>query len=441
MPNFDLANIQGNVLRAYTHPVATFVFLHTDDASRGRAWLADLISRVTTADPWVRKPASTLNVSFSWSGLRALGCDAALLDSFPAAFREGPAARAQLVGDVSSSAPETWEDGFGSGAIHAMVSLYGLDGAALAAAEAWLAGLSERHGMRAVARQSAGRLPGGVEHFGYVDGTGQPEIEARGVESDPGGGSPEPDGTWRDIRAGEFLLGHRDEEGILPAAPKPHDLGRDGTYLVYRKLRQDVAGYRAFLSQHGQRLPGGAEALAAKIVGRWRDGTPLHLSPGGPDPVLAGDAKRNNAFRYAEDRQGYRCPIGSHIRRANPRDSLPFGAKLVNRHRMIRRGVPYGDPLPEGAADDGQDRGLIFMCLQADLVRQFEFVQSQWLNDGNIFRLGADRDPLLGGAGKMTIQGAPPRFLHPLPPVVTTRAGEYFFLPGLAALRFLSNGA
>src|SRR5204863_6474718 len=152
---------------------------------------------------------------------------------------------------------------------------------------------------------------------------------------------------------------------------------------------------------------------------------------------------RNNAFDYADDPDGRSCPIGSHVRRANPRLSLPFDGKLVNRHRLVRRGIPYGPPLPEGAEDDGEDRGVIFMCLQASISRQFEFVQSQWLNGGNAFRLGDDQDVLLGpqdgpAPRKMTVPGDPPYFLGPLARVVTVRGGEYFFVPGVNGLNYLA---
>jgi Dyp-type peroxidase family len=285
-------------------------------------------------------------------------------------------------------------------------------------------------------------LAGGAEHFGFADGFGQPAIEGSGVAATPGQGAPDGDG-WRPIRAGEFVLGYPDEQGALPAAPAPDQLSVNGSYLVYRKLHQDVASFRRQLAECARHYPGGEELLAAKIVGRWRDGTPLALSAQHPDPALAADAQRNTAFSYADDPAGLRCPVGSHIRRANPRESLPFGGKLVNRHRMIRRGIPYGSPLPTGAPDDGADRGVIFMSLQASIARQFEFVQAQWLCDGNAFRLGDDQDVLLGpqdhdGPRKLTVPGDPPYFVGPLSRVVTVRGGEYFFCPGINGLRHLA---
>jgi deferrochelatase/peroxidase EfeB len=186
--------------------------------------------------------------------------------------------------------------------------------------------------------------------------------------------------------------------------------------------------------------------LAAKIVGRWPDGTPLDRAPRGPDGTLAADARRNNAFDYGQDPGGLRCPVGAHIRRANPRLSLPFTGQLVNRHRMIRRGIPYGPVLAPDAPDDGEDRGMLFMSMQASLARQFEFVQSQWLNGGNSLRLGEDQDVLLGpqdttATAKMTVPGQPPFFVGPLARLVTVRGGEYFFMPGVNGLQFVAAAA
>jgi len=254
-------------------------------------------------------------------------------------------------------------------------------------------------------------------------------------------------GSWRPIRAGEFILGYADEEGVLPSAPPPADFSANGSYLVYRKLHQDVAAFRRQLAASAALYPGGEERLAAKIVGRWRDGTPVALSPEHSDPTLVADAARNNAFAYGEDADGTRCPVGAHVRRANPRDSLPFEGKLVNRHRLIRRGIPYGEPLAAGSLeDDGRDRGVLFMCLQTSIARQFEFVQSQWLGDGNAFGLGDDQDVLLGPQdgnppAKMTVPGRPPFFHGPLSRVVSVRGGEYFFVPGIKALDGILHGS
>jgi Dyp-type peroxidase family len=247
------------------------------------------------------------------------------------------------------------------------------------------------------------------------------------------------------MAVGEFLLGHVDEDGTLPAAPaKPFDC--NGTFMVYRKLHMDVAAFRRFIAEEGAKYPGGPEKLGAKIVGRWQDGTPLCVSPDAPDPEVAGDPARINDFSYANDAEGLRCPIGAHIRRANPRDMKEFfDGRLTNRHRIIRRGRAYGRPLPPGVVeDDGADRGLVFVCFQANIWRQFETIQALWVDDGDPFGLGPDKDFLIGepngDGGKMTIQGRPPHFLKPQPRFVTVRGGEYLFRPSMTALRALADG-
>jgi Dyp-type peroxidase family len=220
--------------------------------------------------------------------------------------------------------------------------------------------------------------------------------------------------------------------------------------MVYRKLRQDVVLFRTTLREAATRYEHDEEMLAAKVVGRWRNGTPLVNSPDHPDPDFKDTATKSNDFRYLDDdADGRRCPLGAHIRRSNPRDALGWpglgGAGLLSfRHRIIRRGTPYGPALPIDAADDdGADRGLVFVCFNASISRQFESVQLQWLNDGNGFHIGHDSDFLLGsplGTGKMTLQGDPPFFLSPQGPFVSTRGGEYLFVPGITALRALAAG-
>jgi Dyp-type peroxidase family len=307
------------------------------------------------------------------------------------------------------------------------------------------AALEHAGGADVVGDQAGAALEGGREHFGYADGFAQPSVEGSGFDDGPGAGAVDGDG-WRPIKPGELLLGYPDEQGAVTPAPPPDALGANGSFLVYRKLRQDVAGFRRMLREAAAGYPGGEELLAAKIVGRWRDGTPLAASPDRADPALAADKARNNAFDYKDDPEGLRCPVGAHVRRMNPRRSLPFDGKLVNRHRIMRRGITYGDVLPDGAEDDGADRGVIFMCLQASLARGFEFVQSQWANGGNAFRLAEDQDVIVGphdtgGPAKMTVPGRPPFLLGPLSRVVTTRGGEYYFTPGINGLRHLAQSS
>ncbi|MDQ6606504.1 MAG: Dyp-type peroxidase [Actinomycetota bacterium] len=444
MTDLDLTRIQGFVVRGYRLPFAGYLFLRIDDPRRAAAWIADVADEVLTAAPWSAKPDSGLNLAFSYAGLAALQIPDASLAGFPEEFREGMAARADLLGDGGDSSPVNWEGPLGTPEVHALVMISASHPEALAAHDRRVRESIERGGGLSVIYDDLGSaLPGGAEHFGYADGFAQPAIEGAGLPALPGQGAPLRDGKWRPIRAGEFILGYPDEEDGLPSAPDPHQLSANGSYLVYRKLHQDVAGFRARLAASAKLYPGGDELLAAKIVGRWRDGTPIDISPERPDPAIVADERRNNAFSYADDGDGLRCPIGAHVRRCNPRDSLPFEGKLVNRHRLVRRGIPYGEPLPPGATDDGGDRGVIFMCLQASIARQFEFIQSQWCNRGNSFALGEDQDVMLGPQdgtppSKMTVPGNPPFLLGPLERVVTVKGGEYFFVPGINGLEFLA---
>jgi Dyp-type peroxidase family len=284
------------------------------------------------------------------------------------------------------------------------------------------------------------------EHFGFADGAGQPAIEGSGHTHLPGQGQPWNKRGWRPLKAGEFVLGYEDEDGIRPAAPGAR-LGDNGSYMVLRKLEQNVARFRSYVTEAANTSGMARDLLAAKLVGRWQDGTPLALSPDRPDPRISGSPRRINDFRYRrDDPDGFRCPVGAHIRRVNPRDDMDPHGLLSQRHRMIRRGMPYGKPLPEGETDD-ESRGLVFVCYVASIERQFEFVQGEWCNDGDSFDIGTDRDLIAGmgavgnhHADKLTIRGRTPVFLEaPTQPLVVNRGGGYFFAPGIRALRAITT--
>jgi Dyp-type peroxidase family len=447
--------MQGDILRAYGnyYDRTSYLFVRADDPERGRAWLRGLVDRVTTAERWERgKPDTTRNVALTGAGLAALGVPESVINSFSTEFRQGMAGRAALLGDTGRSDPNGWDHGLGRGTAHVLVTVNAHTGAALQEAlDDFHAGLEHAGSLAVVHEEHAQLLGDAREHFGFADGFAQPAVE--GVSDDEkarGGGVPEKDGGWRPLALGEFILGYEDEqsrddpERQLPSAPLA-PLGRSGTYMVWRKLQQDVALFRNTLREAARLYENGDEAmLAAKVVGRWRNGTPLVKSPSKEDPDFTGAAPGSNEFKYGGDLDGYRCPLGAHIRRSNPRDALGFEGRLSFRHRIIRRGMPYGPALPPDAyEDDKRDRGLVFVCFNASISRQFEGVQIQWLNDGNIFHLGHDRDFLLGesaGTGKMTVQGDPPFFLGPQRPFVTTRGGEYLFVPGITALAAIADG-
>ena len=438
----DLADVQGNVLRAYGHPMATHVFVHFTSVSGGRALLRAVLGEITHADTWAERPDSTLNVSFTFAGVEALGLPSRMLASFPDAFRHGMAARADILGDYGTSAPRDWESGFGTGRIHALFSVYGTK-SGVASALGRLSTLFANHGVETVTTQVANRLPDRKEHFGYADGMGQPSLEGMG---DPvrGVGDEGMFHHWHGLPIGEIFHGYVDDDGDPSPAPAGA-LGLAGTFQVWRKLHEDTATFREWTAEQAAKLEMSTELLQAKLVGRWPDGSPLALTPDRPDPELGLDPDRVNDFDFSDDPMGLRCPIGAHIRRVNPRSSLGFGDALSSRQRIVRRGMTYGDPLPVGVThDDGKDRGIFFVAFMADIERQFEFIQQNWCNSGDVVNVGPDRDPFIGrapGDHKFTIAGATPKFVHPIPELVTTKGGEYLWLPSLRALRSLGEGA
>jgi Dyp-type peroxidase family len=460
----DLADIQGDILNAYgnSYERASYMLVHVDRPAGGRAWLGSLLGQVTSAERWSGpKPQATLNVAVTYTGLRALGVADGLLCGFSDEFREGMAARSVLLGDVGASAPEGWEAPLGSGSGHVLVIVKALDGELIERElAAFRAGVERADGVSIVHEQHTEMLQGAREHFGFADGFSQPALTGVVEDGDFADGVAEHEGKWRGLALGEFVLGYEDEDRLLPSAPA-EPLGRSGTYMIYRKLSQDVALFRRTLSEAARLYGGDEEKLAAKVAGRWRNGTPLVLSPEAPIPGFDPSDSRNNAFHYLDsDPDGLRCPLGAHVRRTNPRDALGWkklkqSGLLSYRHRIIRRGMPYGPPLSddadgrEGSGEAGQadaqtERGLVFVCFNASISRQFEGIQTQWVGDGNAFHLGHDKDYFLGDSSttnKMTVQGDPPFMLSPQPSFVTTRGGEYLFVPGLAALRFLAGEA
>ncbi len=450
----NLRDIQGGLLEDYDTLACAHVFYTVGTPEGGRSWLKSLLDKVTSSAEArsSHAPEQTLNITISAFGLKALGLSEATWMSFPHAFREGMAARAHRLGDTGPAAPSEWEGGLGSADIHVMVNLSGPDAQFVdqwrqqLSATAADYGVSERHVVEAavVFDQRSG-CP--AAHFGYVDPISQPAIA--GLDhANPGDGARQGD-RWRPIAPGEFLLGYENELGEVTATPMPHSLGVNGTFVVFRKAAQDVGGFRDYLKQGALNLWGTddvahQEKMAAKIVGRWRSGCPLALSPDQDNPDIAADPNRVNDFDYADDPDGVKCPLGAHLRRVNPRKSKITTAADVNRKRMLRRGLEYGPPLPEGAPDDGVSRGQAGMFVVADIELQFEFIQSEWVIKGDFIGLPTEeQDPLIGNngeGGQFTVPGADMPFLFDIRQFVTVEGGEYFFAPSLSALRGLANG-
>ncbi|WP_199812465.1 Dyp-type peroxidase [Streptomyces sp. NRRL S-337] len=447
----ELDDIQGTLLRQRPTPfTGAYFLLRIDDPGGGRQMLARLVPHVASATQWWDPPnRAWLSVALSYSGLRALGVPQESLDSFPDAFREGMAARAGRLGDTGDSSPERWDAPLGSADVHVAVSLFAPDAAAM---ESLLATaretLRDLPGVSVIYRLDASALPTKRTHLGFVDGIGEPDIEGSGVASIAqrmsGGDYGYLPGFGPTIKAGEFVLGYTNELGRLTPMPQPDVLGRNGTYVAFRKLHLRVAEYRRYLKDNAA-SPEEEELLAAKMVGRWPSGAPLVLAPEHDDPDLATDPHRVNDFTYhVQDPAGQRCPLGSHIRRMNPRDALTDTLVDVKLHRALRRGTPYGPMLPEGELeDDGAERGIVFIFMGTELVRQFEFLKSQWANDGDFVGLGDEKDPIVGsndGTGTFTIPKRPVRRrLQQLPRFAVTKGGEYLFLPGIRALKWIAE--
>lgn len=512
----DLDDVQGNIVKGYGrygYPKARYVFFRFINPADGRAFLESLLPLITNGRPWEKSsrdelPTATTNVAFSYQGLKHLGLPNESLHSFPDEFTMGMKARADILGDDGPSAYHNWDPVWEQDKnVHMFLSINARDMDAIEERYQQILqrleacqGVEQLLGHRAKGSDNLGYqdasaiyidgIPSSKEHFGFTDGISDPYFKGSG--SNPanviGGGKrtrqdPATMQGWEPLETGEFLLGYRDEAKELPEAPLPRLLSMNGTFMVYRKLHQNVGSFNRYIENLAKDFPGGAEYLKAKMVGRWSNGAPLSLFPKKEDAdafmveysvaraKLYDDSltaqqretakahfgtlrKKLTGFDFNQDLEGGVCPMGSHIRRANPRGCLEYGVKdafdtpgaLVDRRRLVRRGLPYGS-CDDPSSDNG-DHGIIFMALNASIFRQFEFVQQQWMNYGNDFKLSNEKDPIIGnqnGKEHMIIQGQgpenPPFFCPNVPRFVTTRGGEYFFIPSITALRMIALGS
>jgi Dyp-type peroxidase family len=467
------------------------LFVAIREHAAGRAWLSETLPFVTSAAAWQTATSERtagqeygLNLALTHSGLSALGLPESALRTFAPEFREGMASenRAHILGDAGESAPERWElGGPNNPPLHVLLIV---NVATATSRAAWCdnlrAGIAHYDGLIVEQASSAqlGELPAhGREPFGFADSVGQPRI--RGLKGEG-------------VSTGEFILGYQNEYNYYPAGPAVpladdpqnvlpdqenpfrtgyRDLGFNGSYIVYRKLQQDVASFWRFLQTEAMHHRSAAEPafmiwLAAKMVGRWPSGVPLVLAPDGDRPEVI----HRDDFLYAEaDPNGLACPYGAHVRRSNPRDQIrPAGPTeslhMSARHRLLRRGRLFGPPLfdpkvldhpNEDAArqaivdllDDGEVRGIHFLCVNANIKRQFEFVQQAWVNNprfngliDNGDPIAGDNDPAATPPSSMQVPMQPTALRSaPLPRFVTVRGGAYFFMPSLTALRYLTT--
>ncbi|WP_020405585.1 Dyp-type peroxidase [Hahella ganghwensis] len=482
-PNpIDLREIQGIVARGYGNlPAACYGLFHIKTPDLARPTLIELQSKLTYAEE--RPPLLAINLAWTYRGLRQMGLDENIADQFSNEFRSGIDTnhKRRILGDEGRNSPEFWDwGGPNSSPIDLLLLCYAVDQASLEHEYQNLKQTLAESGIEEVRRLDTQVLPDNKEHFGFRDGIAQPFLK-------------EFDRKGRDLVAvplGEILLGYPngydrytqrpliaaelDTASQLPPDPEgspTRDLGKNGTYLVFRQMSQDIPAFWRYLQEQTSSSEE-AVRLASKMVGRWPSGAPLVLSPEEDNTAI----KDKDAFTYHDtDRQGFKCPLGAHIRRTHPRDSLqpePGSEKSIafsNRHRLLRRGRSYGAPFhpsvnpteylkqlsgtayPEESPEkSSEDRGLHFICINANIGRQFEFVQHTWANNPNFNGLYQDPDPIIGSR---SAYGLPQnRFTQQQPPVrcqfsgmpefVGIRGGGYFFLPSRSALAFiLSRGA
>jgi len=435
----DLHEIQATVLRYRPEPYyGTHVLIHVDDARSGRELLRRLRPHVASAADWWNATDAWIAVSISYSGLSALGVPEESLQTFPEAFRVGMAARADTLLDRGENDPKNWDQPFGSGRVHIFISIFSDTEQkwqhAMALARQCYHGFS---GVTVLGMKDFGAQPGDLNSLGYKDSIGQPAIEGSGVDPLPGQGRP--------IKAGEFILGYPGEAGVPIAMVQPDVLGRNGTFLGLRKYQSRVGTFNRFLRDNAQ-TDEERELLAAKLVGRWRSGAPLTLAPDKDDSALGEDPQRNNDFNYANDPGGEQVPLGCHMRRMNARDTKMPVLADVNIHRIIRRSTTYGAPYDPNALserDDEVPHGIYFLFISAKAMATLEFLQREWINDGNFMGLGNERDPFVGlqeEGATFTIPKHPVRRrVHGIQTFNVLRGGEYMFMPSLSALKWLAD--
>jgi Dyp-type peroxidase family len=494
MSEVDYADMQGLVRFGYGQMTsALYALVRVKNSDAAKRWLRS--APVTTAVAQKPPPKTAMNVAFSAPGLRALGVPESIIAGFSHEFWAGMSqeSRARQLGDVGQNAPPNWTWGSYGHEPHALVMFF----AEPDQFDSFVQNSRDQNWSNAfeeIISLGTSNLDGD-EPFGFADGISQPQIDwEQRLER------PTTQSEYTNVVAlGEFLLGYRNEygkitdrplldadaatAGLLNAEDMPakKDLARNGTYLVMRQLEQDVRGFWKFLHEEAAGNLADAAQLGAKMVGRTRAGDPLVSIQAQPIPGTDPRTVTQNQFTYASDPAGARCPFGAHVRRTNPRNSdfpehrpstlrkliimLGFGPKgfyddltsSVRFHRILRRGREYGSELlPEHALQPGPPnepaRGLHFICLNANISRQFEFLQNAWIANTKFSGVTGESDPLLGnresipgcpvtGNFRIPGDGALGRRISGLPQFVTVRGGAYFFLPSLRALRYFAGAA
>ncbi len=458
----DLQEIQGLVVRGYrNHVYVRHFVVSVAQPAAARSILGQLATGstsgnlgVTTAKWWGQNiPEHTLNLGLTYKGLEALGLSSADLNMLPFEFQQGAIKRAPRIYDCGDSAPENWWGGMNQESrVHVIFSFFAISPSVLEQRSGVLRRILQPAFSESFVQDGA-VLPGRVVHFGYKDAISQPHIE--GVRKNslayPLPASP----------AGDFLLGYESSFGWHYYPDLAHSiLGRNGSFGAFRILEQDVAGFETFLKQAAPKAGMAVEMLAAKIMGRWRSGVPLALSPNGETNI---PADKFNMFLFntaAQDQpqadpQGVACPIGAHIRRANPRDQFVSGG-LPQASRLLRHNLPFGPLFDPQHPNDGIKRGQVGYFINANFNVQFELLMNQWLNtDGATMGCISGKDIIAGANDPATsvfsmptvaVSGYPracdqlaPKTVTSFSQFVITRGSAYCFFPSIKALKYIAS--
>jgi deferrochelatase/peroxidase EfeB len=450
--------IQGNILDSYglDYEFASYIVANVVVPARACAVLRSMLDpgaptpTITSATGW---SGACLNLGITFRGLAALGVPDGSLATFPWEFRKGMVARAAHLGDVGPNRPETWVGGLNEpDTVHVVFMVHGTSDRQRNEAVRAVVACFADGSFRQVSRFDGQSLPDPaaraldpltkkrVEHFGFRDGVSQPRFEGYTRRAPARHEPAEP--------LGVVLLGHPGNSPALTVPlPEPMELSRNGCYGAFRVLGQDVAGFRNFVATESQALGVDEALFRAKLCGRWPNGVPLRRATTAEeaDQVLASGAELND-FDFSDDQDGAVCPVGSHIRRANPRRSHLVQRPANRSRRLVRRGIPFGSWLEPGQAGGIRDRGLLGHFLCASLSSQFEAMQYDWVHLGlHDPRVTGTNDPITGtnDPGTSAFSFASPdgrrHTVRGFGSFVETMGGAYLFLPSLDGLRWIGS--
>ncbi|WP_107040369.1 Dyp-type peroxidase [Brumimicrobium mesophilum] len=462
----DLDDIQGMVSKGYGKLYKTaYFFLKVDEAKKAKLWLKEIAPFIDSAN--IKNTSEkTLHLAFTPSGLSKLGLSQKNIDAFPTSFVEGVSTenRNRILGDYGDSDPQNWRWGAQQSDLDILLIFHASSVESLNAFIEEQKGIIEDNGGITIVTELKGFLTeDNKEPFGFHDGISQPIIK--------GSGRPGPENDI--VETGEFLLGYKNEHGQYPFSPLleenqgnltlladdiagsgKKDLGRNGTFMVFRQMEQHVDKFWNSMEEKTKNEDGSVNEdakikLASKCIGRWPSGASLVNFPDA-DP---GGSLDNDDFSYADhDPDGLKCPFGSHLRTNNPRDSFRWynkeqSLKVSKRHRIIRRGRSY--EMPVNGNEDKKEVGLQFICFNTNIELQFEFIQHAWSNNNQMRHLSNDIDVIIGVPPENDPNNKNVQFTVQAEPVneyydgwerfVTIKGGEYFFFPSISVINFLST--